>query len=135
MKAYNAPRTLRSVMFDYRANAEDVAQDLEDAERTSRCPACLDRLFDVKAILQDGRKSLRGTSPKLRSSSAGEQPEVVAPRIPRGNGTVARIGMTDDINQHPRAPPSFGALVRTASAAAAVLFTDYHRLPPVAVPG
>ena len=102
---------------------------------TSRCPACLDRLFDVKAILQDGRKSLRGSSPKLRSSSAGEQPEVVAPRIPRGNGTVARIGMTDDINQHPRAPPSFGALVRTASAAAAVLFTDYHRLPPVAVPG
>src|SRR6266436_5198183 len=64
-----------------------------------------------------------------------EQPEVVAPRIPRGNGTVARIGMTDDINQHPRAPPSFGALVRTAPAAAAVLFTDYHRLPPVAVPG
>jgi hypothetical protein len=64
-----------------------------------------------------------------------EQPEVVAPRIPRGNGTVARIGMTDDIIQHPRAPPSFGALVRTASAAAAVLFTDYHRLPPGAVPG
>jgi hypothetical protein len=58
-------------MFDYRANAEDVAQDLEDAERTSRRPAGLDRLFDVKAILQDGRKSLRGTSPKLRSSSAG----------------------------------------------------------------
>jgi hypothetical protein len=28
-------------MFDYRANAEDVAQDLEDTERTGRYLACL----------------------------------------------------------------------------------------------
>lgn len=29
---------LRSVMFDYRANAEDVAQDLEGAERNKPVP-------------------------------------------------------------------------------------------------
>jgi haloacetate dehalogenase len=59
VKAYSAPGAARGAMSDYRASAEDVAQDLEDADRTIRCPVlslweddfdAVGRLFDMKAI-------------------------------------------------------------------------------------
>ena len=70
VKAYSAPGAVRGAMSDYRASAEDVAQDLEDAARKIRCPVlslwgadfgAVGRLFDMKAIWSE----------TLRPSSAG----------------------------------------------------------------
>ena len=67
MKAYSAPGAVRGAMSDYRASAEDVAQDLEDAERKIRCPVlslwgadfgAVGRLFDMKAIWSEMAENL-----------------------------------------------------------------------------
>jgi haloacetate dehalogenase len=38
VKAYSAPGAVRGAMSDYRASGEDIAQDLEDADRKIGCP-------------------------------------------------------------------------------------------------
>jgi haloacetate dehalogenase len=59
VKSYSAPGAVRGAMSDYRASGEDIAHDLEDADRKIRCPVlslwredfgAVGRLFDMKAI-------------------------------------------------------------------------------------
>jgi haloacetate dehalogenase len=74
-------------MSDYRASAEDVAQDLEDAERKIRCPVlslwgadfgAVGRLFDMKAIWSEMAENL-SVAPIERCGHLPqeEQPEAV----------------------------------------------------------
>jgi pimeloyl-ACP methyl ester carboxylesterase len=67
VKAYSAPGAVRGAMSDYRASAEDVAQDLEDTERKIRCPVlslwgadfgAVGRLFDMEAIWSEMAENL-----------------------------------------------------------------------------
>jgi pimeloyl-ACP methyl ester carboxylesterase len=87
VKAYSAPGAVRGAMSDYRASAEDVAQDLEDAERKIRCPvlalwgadfAAVGRLFDMKAIWSEMAENL-SVAPIERCGHLPqeEQPEAV----------------------------------------------------------
>jgi len=39
VKSYTEPGAVRGAMSDYRAGGEDIAQDLEDADRKIRCPS------------------------------------------------------------------------------------------------
>lgn len=66
--AYSAPGAVRGAMSDYRASAEDIAQDLEDADRKIACPVlsmwgadfgAVGRLFDMKAIWSEMADDLR----------------------------------------------------------------------------
>jgi haloacetate dehalogenase len=87
VKAYSAPGAVRGAMSDYRASAEDVAQDLEDAERKIRCPVlslwgadfgAVGRLFDMKAIWSEMAENL-SVAPIERCGHLPqeEQPEAV----------------------------------------------------------
>jgi pimeloyl-ACP methyl ester carboxylesterase len=87
VKAYSAPGAVRGAMSDYRASAEDVAQDLEDAERKIRCPVlslwgedfgAVGRLFDMKAIWREMAENL-SVAPIERCGHLPqeEQPEAV----------------------------------------------------------
>jgi pimeloyl-ACP methyl ester carboxylesterase len=67
VKAYSAPGALRGAMSDYRASAEDIAHDLENADRKIRCPVlslwgedfgAVGRLFDMKAIWSEMAENL-----------------------------------------------------------------------------
>jgi pimeloyl-ACP methyl ester carboxylesterase len=67
VKAYSAPGAVRGAMSDYRASGEDVAHDLEDADRKIRCPVlslwgedfgAVGRLFDMKAIWSEMAENL-----------------------------------------------------------------------------
>jgi pimeloyl-ACP methyl ester carboxylesterase len=68
VKAYSAPGAVRGAMSDYRASAEDVAQDIEDAEQKIRCPVlslwgedfgAVGRLFDMRRSGARWRKTSR----------------------------------------------------------------------------
>lgn len=59
VKSYQAPGAVRGAMADYRANAQDVAQDLEDADVKITCPVmslwgadfhAVGKLFDMKSV-------------------------------------------------------------------------------------
>lgn len=59
VKSYQAPGAVRGAMADYRANAQDVAQDLEDADVKITCPVmslwgadfhAVAKLFDMKSV-------------------------------------------------------------------------------------
>lgn len=59
MRAYQAPGAVRGAMSDYRANAEDIAQDLADADVKIQCPVmslwgndfhAVGRLFDMAKV-------------------------------------------------------------------------------------
>ena len=87
VKAYSAPGAVRGAMSDYRASAEDVAQDLEDIERKIRCPVlslwgadfgAVGRLFDMKAIWSEMAENL-SVAPIERCGHLPqeEQPEAV----------------------------------------------------------
>lgn len=87
VKAYNAPGAVRGAMADYRASAEDVAQDLVDADKKIGCPvlslwgedfAAVGGLFDMKAIWSEMADNLT-TAPIERCGHLPqeEQPEVV----------------------------------------------------------
>jgi haloacetate dehalogenase len=87
VKAYSAPGAVRGAMSDYRASAEDVAQDLEDAERKISCPvlslwgadfSAVGRLFDMKAIWSEMAENL-SVAPIARCGHLPqeEQPEAV----------------------------------------------------------
>ena len=103
VKAYSVPGAVRA-MSDYRASAEDVAQDLEDAERKIRCPVlslwgadfgAVGRLFDMKAIWSEMEKSLSSPDRTLRPSSAGRATgsrQQAASRLSRRDGPVEPYG-------------------------------------------
>ncbi|ERK06197.1 Alpha/beta hydrolase fold protein [Pantoea sp. AS-PWVM4] len=59
VKSYQAPGAVRGAMADYRANAQDIAQDLEDAEIKIACPVmslwgadfhAVGKLFDMASV-------------------------------------------------------------------------------------
>ena len=67
VKAYSAPGAVRGAMSDYRASGEDIAHDLEDADRKIQCPVlslwgedfgAVGRLFDMKAIWSEMAENL-----------------------------------------------------------------------------
>jgi haloacetate dehalogenase len=87
VKAYSAPGAVRGAMSDYRASGEDIAHDLEDADRKIRCPVlsiwgedfgAVGRLFDMKAIWSEMAENL--SAAPIRNCGhlpQEEQPEVV----------------------------------------------------------
>jgi haloacetate dehalogenase len=81
------PGAVRGAMSDYRASGEDVAQDLEDADRKIRCPVlslwgedfeAVGRLFDMKAIWSEMSENLSVAAiENCGHLPQEEQPEVV----------------------------------------------------------
>lgn len=62
VRAYQSPGAVRGAMSDYRANSQDVAQDLEDAEVKISCPVmslwganfhAVGKLFDMKKVWEE----------------------------------------------------------------------------------
>ena len=68
VRAYQAPGAVRGAMADYRANAEDVAQDMADAEVKITCPVmslwgndfhAVGKLFDMESVWAEMADNLR----------------------------------------------------------------------------
>ncbi|MBO9621247.1 MAG: alpha/beta hydrolase [Sphingomonas sp.] len=68
VRAYQAPGAVRGAMADYRANAEDIAQDLADAEVKIACPtlalwgadfAAVGKMFDMPRVWAEMANDLR----------------------------------------------------------------------------
>ena len=68
VRAYRAPGAVRGAMADYRANAEDVSQDLADADVKIACPTmalwgadfyAVGQMFDMAAIWAEMASDLR----------------------------------------------------------------------------
>jgi pimeloyl-ACP methyl ester carboxylesterase len=68
VRAYQAPGAVRGAMADYRANAEDVAQDMADAEVKITCPVmslwgndfhAVGKLFDMESVWAEMAENLR----------------------------------------------------------------------------
>jgi pimeloyl-ACP methyl ester carboxylesterase len=68
VRAYRAPGAVRGAMADYRANAEDVAQDLADADVKIACPTlalwgadfgAVGRMFDMPKVWAEMAEDLR----------------------------------------------------------------------------
>lgn len=71
VRAYRAPGAVRGAMADYRANAEDVAQDLEDAEVKIACPTlalwganfgAVGEMFDMPKVWGEMASDLRAVA-------------------------------------------------------------------------
>lgn len=71
VRAYRAPGAVRGAMADYRANAEDVAQDLEDADIKIACPTlalwgadfpAVGQLFDMPSVWAEMASDLRAVA-------------------------------------------------------------------------
>jgi haloacetate dehalogenase len=87
VRAYSQPGALRGAFNDYRAGAEDLAQDLEDADELIDCPtlaiwgADFDLVggsFDVLAVWRSLARDVRGVAvPKCGHLPQEEQPEAV----------------------------------------------------------
>jgi len=68
VRAYRAPGAVRGAMADYRANAEDVAQDMEDANVKINCPTlalwganfgAVGEMFDMPKVWGEMAENLR----------------------------------------------------------------------------
>lgn len=68
VRAYRAPGAVRGAMADYRANAQDVAQDLEDADVKITCPTlalwganfgAVGEMFDMPKVWGEMAENLR----------------------------------------------------------------------------
>jgi len=68
VSAYRAPGAIRGAMSDYRANADDVAQDQVDAETKIACPvmalwgadfAAVGQMFDMREVWSEMASDLR----------------------------------------------------------------------------
>ena len=85
--AYRRPGALRGAMSDYRANAEDVAQDKVDADVKIACPTlslwgadfhAVGKMFDMAAIWAEMASDLRAVPiPQCGHLPQEEQPERV----------------------------------------------------------
>jgi pimeloyl-ACP methyl ester carboxylesterase len=87
VEAYRRPGALRGAMSDYRANAEDVAQDKVDADVKIACPTlslwgadfhAVGKMFDMAAIWAEMASDLRTFAvPQSGHLPQEEQPEIV----------------------------------------------------------
>lgn len=87
VRAYQQPGTLRGACADYRAAAEDVAQDLEDADHLIDCPVlCLwgadfdgvGRAYDVAEVWRTMATTLRAVPiPECGHLCQEERPDLV----------------------------------------------------------
>jgi len=87
VKAYRRPGAIRGAMADYRANAEDNAQDRVDAAVKIECPVlalwgadfyAVAGMFDMAAVWKEMADDLRTFSiPRCGHLPQEEQPEVV----------------------------------------------------------
>ena len=87
VEAYRRPGALRGAMSDYRANAEDVAQDKVDADIKIACPTlslwgadfhAVGKMFDMAAIWAEMASDLRTLPiPECGHLPQEEQPEQV----------------------------------------------------------
>jgi haloacetate dehalogenase len=68
LAAYRAPGAVRGAMADYRASAEDIAQDLADEDRKIACPVlslwgadfgAVGKLFDMASVWAEMASDLR----------------------------------------------------------------------------
>ncbi|MGF7134669.1 haloacetate dehalogenase [Paraburkholderia sp. EB58] len=87
VRAYKRPGAVRGAMSDYRANAEDVKQDLADADTRIACPTmavwgedfyAVGGMFDMKAVWEGMASQLRAEPiPQCGHLPQEEQPERV----------------------------------------------------------
>jgi haloacetate dehalogenase len=87
VRAYRAPGAVRGAMSDYRANAEDVAQDKVDAHIKIACPTlalwgadfyAVGKMFDMAEIWSEMADDLQTVAiPQCGHLPQEEQPEVV----------------------------------------------------------
>jgi haloacetate dehalogenase len=87
VRAYRAPGAVRGAMADYRANADDVAQDLEDAETKIGCPTlalwgadfgAVGKMFDMPKVWAEMASDLRAEAiPLCGHLPHEERPEAV----------------------------------------------------------
>ena len=87
VKAYRRPGAVRGAMDDYRANAEDVAQDMADADVKIACPTlalwgadyyAVGKLFDMLQVWAEMADDLRTHAiPQCGHLPQEEQPEIV----------------------------------------------------------
>jgi len=87
VKAYRSPGAVRGALADYRANAEDVAQDILDADVKIACPTlslwgadfyAVGQMFDMEAVWAEMADDLRTFAvPQCGHLPQEEQPEIV----------------------------------------------------------
>jgi haloacetate dehalogenase len=87
VRAYRAPGAVRGAMADYRANAEDVAQDLADADVKITCPTmalwganfgAVGEMFDMPKVWGEMAENLRAVPiERCGHLPHEERPEVV----------------------------------------------------------
>jgi len=87
VKAYRRPGAVRGALADYRANAEDVAQDQVDADKKIGCPTlslwgadfhAVGRMFDMPAVWAEMAENLKTAEiPQCGHLPQEEQPEIV----------------------------------------------------------
>jgi haloacetate dehalogenase len=87
VKAYRSPGAVRGALADYRANAEDVAQDILDADVKIACPTlslwgadfyAVGQMFDMAAVWAEMADDLRTFAvPQCGHLPQEEQPEIV----------------------------------------------------------
>ena len=87
VRAYRAPGAVRGAMADYRANAEDVEQDLADAHVRIACPTlslwgadfyAVGKMFDMAQVWAEMAINLRTYAiPQCGHLPQEERPEIV----------------------------------------------------------
>ncbi len=87
VKAYEQPGAVRGACMDYRAGAEDVAQDEQDADVKIGCPTLalwgrdfelVGKMWDVESIWRDMASDVRAVSiPDCGHLPHEEQPDEV----------------------------------------------------------
>jgi haloacetate dehalogenase len=87
VRAYQAPGAVRGAMADYRANAEDVAQDIADADVKIACPVmslwgadfyAVGKMFDMPKVWDELASNLvTHAIPQCGHLPQEEQPDVV----------------------------------------------------------
>lgn len=87
VQAYKAPGAVRGAMADYRANAEDVEQDMADADVKIACPTlslwgadfyAVGKMFDMEKVWAEMAVNLRTCAiPQCGHMPPEERPEVV----------------------------------------------------------
>lgn len=87
VKAYQQPGAIRGSCMDYRAGAEDVAQDLADADQLISCPVLalwgadsevVGRAFDLLDVWREMAQDIRGIAiPECGHLCQEERPDIV----------------------------------------------------------
>lgn len=87
VRAYRAPGAVRGAMADYRANAQDVAQDMEDADVKIACPTlalwgadfgAVGKMFDMPKVWAEMADNLKAVPiPRCGHLPHEERPQAV----------------------------------------------------------